>query len=131
MSDHHTVIMRVYNKHEFHRTWPRDSERIIQEQRTPALHVQDTPLHLVLATDHAKGSAFEQLLHLVLLRRRQARLGRQNARNIATCRKIQVGPRDVPGFMAHFLKSVFGGFLDDTASLFLHVHSIYLELYVN
>jgi hypothetical protein len=50
VSDHHTVIMRVDNKHECHRTWPRDSERIIQEQRTPTLHVQDTLLHLLLAT---------------------------------------------------------------------------------
>jgi hypothetical protein len=81
VSDHHTVIMRVDNKYECHRTWPRDSERIRQEPRTPAPHrdVQDTPLHLVLATDHAKCSAFEQLLHLVHLRRRQTRRGRQSA----------------------------------------------------
>ena len=64
--------MRVDNKYECRRTWPRDSEQIIQEQRTPAPHpdVQATPLHLVLAIDHAKGSAFEQMLYLVRLRRR-------------------------------------------------------------
>ena len=87
MSDHHTAIIHVDNKYECHRTWPRDSVQIIQEQRTPALHwhVQDTPLHLVLATDHAEGSIFEQLLHVVHLRRRQTRRGRQSTPNIATC----------------------------------------------
>ena len=70
----------------------RDYERYLQEQRTRARRVQHTPSRLLWAAKHLQGSALDQRLRQGLLRRRQTRLGCQNARNLV---QIRVGPRNL------------------------------------
>ncbi len=59
-----------------------DSGRPLLEQRKRALHVQYTTLRLLRAAEHLAGSALDQRLYHVRLRRRQPRLGCPNARNL-------------------------------------------------
>jgi hypothetical protein len=126
VSDHHTVIMRVDKKHECHRTWPRDSERIVQEQRTPALHctcrIPRFMLYWLLIMLKVLLSSSCCILYfcddarLIMAVKMRAILRHvaKSRSGRATC----LGSRRLPE------NRVLGGFLDDITSLFLHAHII-------